>query len=172
MMRAIFIACLVLFPIQSCCKMYNFTSSDNHNNPPKFQFNHIGLSVANLEVQQEFYMNILGFNVVVQNFTLQQPIEIRTIKVQNHDGVIVELIERTGSARDEHFANPLDATKLQGYFHWALLVTDLKNTISYLNASGVRIVSEPAANLYGGKVKSFAYVADPEGNLIELLQPS
>ncbi|MER7250759.1 VOC family protein [Kribbella sp. NPDC000426] len=57
-----------------------------------------------------------------------------------------------------------------GYFHWALSVDDLDATFTHLLDAGATEVSAPAPAARAGA--RFAYVKDPEGNLLELIQPS
>jgi catechol 2,3-dioxygenase-like lactoylglutathione lyase family enzyme len=80
----------------------------------------------------------------------------------------MELIERQGSERQRDFANALDAALTQGYGHWALTVADVDQEFKFLVSKGATVVSAPAAAVQPGS--RFAYVKDPEGNLIELIQ--
>jgi catechol 2,3-dioxygenase-like lactoylglutathione lyase family enzyme len=109
---------------------------------------HIGLSVADLDAQQRWYQQALGLDEVVEHF--------------------VELIEREGSTA-RTFHDPLEAALTRGYGHWALEVEDLDQTFATLSAVGAEPVSPPAPAVQPGA--RFAYVRDPEGNLLELIQP-
>jgi|SRR5688572_21564281 catechol 2,3-dioxygenase-like lactoylglutathione lyase family enzyme len=134
-------------------------------------FNHIGLSVANINTQTHFYQNILGFNDVLRNFTIKTPHLFQVIQLQNPQGVIVELVSNEESTRAEVPKDPMDGSKLQGYFHWALSVRDLDEIYNYIvqAGAGARAISPPEADHFGSG--RYAYVSDPEGNLIELLGP-
>jgi len=68
------------------------------------------------------------------------------------------------------FSDPLDGAGVQGYFHWALYVDDLDEAVAAVIAAGARKVSGPAGAARPGA--RFAYVHDPEGNLLELIQPA
>jgi catechol 2,3-dioxygenase-like lactoylglutathione lyase family enzyme len=94
---------------------------------------------------------------------------VRTAVLEAGNGVRVELIERTGSARTEVFGDPLDTSRSQGYVHWALEVDDLDDVYTRLTQVGAQPVWPPADAVQPGT--RFAYVKDPEGNLIELIQP-
>ncbi len=85
------------------------------------------------------------------------------------NGVRVELIERAGSGRTEVFGDPLDTARGQGYGHWALEVDDLEEAYAGLTRAGAQPIWPPAPAVQPGA--RFAYVKDPEGNLIELIQP-
>jgi len=84
---------------------------------------------------------------VTEEFELAEP-PVRTVVLESADGVRVELIERSGAARAAVFGDPPDT----------------------LRGLGAEAVWPPAAAVQPGA--RFAYVKDPEGNLIELIQPA
>jgi catechol 2,3-dioxygenase-like lactoylglutathione lyase family enzyme len=131
-------------------------------------FDHVGVSVADLGVEQRWYQQTLGFDKVVEHFELGQP-PVRTVILQHPNGTRIELIERKGSTRARAFSDPLDATSAQGYGHWALEVNDLDKVFAALSTGGGAAVWPPAPAVRPGA--RFAYVKDPEGNLLELIQP-
>jgi catechol 2,3-dioxygenase-like lactoylglutathione lyase family enzyme len=128
---------------------------------------HIGLSVADLDAQQHWYQEAFGLREVVEEFELPQP-HVRTVVLRAPNGLRVELIEREGSTALT-FRDPLEAALTQGYGHWALEVEDLDQAFASLSAAGAQSVSPPAPAVQPGA--RFAYVRDPEGNLLELIQP-
>ncbi|MEN1889715.1 VOC family protein [Streptomyces mirabilis] len=128
-------------------------------------FDHIGLSVDDLERQLRFYIEAFGFRD--QHRSEIPAAGIRMAVLSNPAGGAIELTERVGSA-PQHFADPFEGAGVQGYFHWALTVDDLDTTIATAVACGARAISPPAPARRPGI--RFAYVADPEDNLIELLQ--
>jgi catechol 2,3-dioxygenase-like lactoylglutathione lyase family enzyme len=128
---------------------------------------HIGLSVADLDAQQRWYQQALGLDEVVEQFELPEP-RVRTVVLRAANGLRVELIEREGS-RAHTFNDPLEAALTRGYGHWALEVEDLDQTFAALSALGAEPVWPPAPAVQPGA--RFAYVRDPEGNLLELIQP-
>jgi catechol 2,3-dioxygenase-like lactoylglutathione lyase family enzyme len=136
--------------------------------PLRVRFHHVSLSVADLAAQQRWYAEALGFTEVIEQFELPEP-PVRTAVLQAAGGVRVELIERAGSARREVFGDPLDTVLGQGYGHWALEVDDLDGAFSQLTGRGAEAVWPPADAVAPGA--RFAYIKDPEGNLIELIQP-
>jgi catechol 2,3-dioxygenase-like lactoylglutathione lyase family enzyme len=130
-------------------------------------FDHVGLSVADLDAQRDFYAAALGMTAVDEEFTMPEA-RVRTAILRSPDGLRIELIERGGSASQE-FTDPFDGAGTQGYFHWALSVDDLDAAFARLLGAGAAEVSAPAPAVRPGA--RFAYVKDPEGNLIELIQP-
>jgi catechol 2,3-dioxygenase-like lactoylglutathione lyase family enzyme len=133
------------------------------------RFHHISLSVADLDVALPWYQEALGLEEVVERYELPEP-PVRTAVLQARNGLRVELIERAGSVRPRVFDDALDATSIQGYGHWAIEIEDLDRAFGHLTSLGARAVSSPAPAVRPGS--RFAYVRDPEGNLLELIQPA
>ncbi|MFG1711294.1 VOC family protein [Nonomuraea sp. M3C6] len=137
--------------------------------PFPIRFHHVSLSVANLDAQRHWYREALGFTEVIEQFQVPEP-PIRTAVLQAAGGTRIELIERAGSARRDVFGDPMDTVRAQGYGHWALEVDDLDAAFGHLTRSGAEPIWPPGDAVQPGA--RFAYVKDPEGNLIELIQPA
>jgi len=131
-------------------------------------FDHVGLSVADLDAQRRFYSEALGLDELEEEFAMPEA-GIRTAILRGPSGLKIELIERGGSSAQE-FDDPFDGASVQGYFHWALYVGDVAEAFAQALAAGAREVSAPAPAVRAGAW--FAYVKDPEGNLLELIQPA
>jgi catechol 2,3-dioxygenase-like lactoylglutathione lyase family enzyme len=131
-------------------------------------FDHVGLSVADLDAQRRFYGDALGL-VELEEHVEVPAAQVRSVILRALSGLKIELIERAGSA-PQTFSDPLDGAGVQGYFHWALYVDDLDEAFAAVIAAGAREVSGPAGAARPGV--RFAYVHDPEGNLLELIQPA
>jgi len=129
---------------------------------------HTSLSVADLDAQRAWYQEALGLHEIVEEFQLDEP-PVRTVVLRSSAGVRLELIERAGADRNRAYADPLDAARSLGFGHWAVSVRDLDNAFAIIVAAGGTGVWPPADAVQPGA--RFAYVKDPEGNLIELIQP-
>ncbi|WP_216910705.1 VOC family protein [Nocardia noduli] len=129
---------------------------------------HTSLSVADLDAQQAWYQQVLGLHQVIEQYELDEP-AVRTVVLRSASGVCLELIERSGATRQRVFADPLDAAATLGFGHWALSVRDLDTAFAAITNAGGVAVWPPADAVQPGA--RFAYVKDPEGNLIELIQP-
>ena len=79
----------------------------------------------------------------------------------------IELLHRTGSAAGLQAANPVDAALTRGFGHLALDVPDVDAAYTALVAAGATDRMSPRPSPEPGV--RMAYVADPEGNLVELL---
>ena len=136
---------------------------------PGIRFDHVSVSVADLDAQVAWYQQALGFANVVERYELPEP-PVRTAILQAAPGIRIELIERRGSERTGEYSDPLDMTRSQGYGHWAVDVDDLDAAFAWLLDAGATEVWPPADAVAPGA--RFGYVKDPEGNLIELIQPA
>jgi len=130
-------------------------------------FDHVGLSVADLEAMIGFYERVFGFAVEVR-FEIP-PAGLRGAMLRTPDGLGLELLQRDGSIDRPAPGDPQQALLLRGPGHWALAVPDVPAAFARLTAAGAREVwsPRPAPPPAPGHM---AYLADPEDNLIELVQ--
>jgi glyoxylase I family protein len=82
-------------------------------------------------------------------------------------GYRLELLHRPGSAADGKPGTPAQAALREGYGHIAFDVGDLDAAYDRAVGRGARPVRPPGPSPEPGV--RMAFVADPEGNLIELL---
>jgi glyoxylase I family protein len=82
-------------------------------------------------------------------------------------GYRLELLHRPGSRPDHKPGTPAEAALREGYGHVAFGVTELDAAYDRALAHGARPVMPPCPAPEPGV--RMAFVADPEGNLIELL---
>lgn len=134
--------------------------------PIMASINHIGLSVKNLATMENWYINVFAMKEI-QKLDIAE-YHVKTVLLQAPNGLGVELIEVAGATRKRSYKDALDAAGDLGYGHLALTVKDLNKTYQTMLTSGASSVSAPAPAAQKGA--SFAYVKDPEGNLIELMQ--
>jgi len=134
--------------------------------PEVLRFDHVGASVADLDRSARFYGDVLGFTTVEHAFTLPGH-DIRGVVLINPAGVRVELFERQGSVPGRA-GHPTEGALTRGWFQFGLAVTDLRATYARVVAAGATPVFEPRVAPDGKTL--FAFVGDPDGNLVELLQ--
>jgi lactoylglutathione lyase len=82
-------------------------------------------------------------------------------------GYRVELLHRPGSVSEEKPGTPAEAALRHGYGHVAFDVSDLEAAYERALSCGARPVMAPGPAPEAGV--RMAFVADPEGNLVELL---
>ncbi len=128
------------------------------------RFHHVGLRVANLERATAWYERALGLRL---EFSFEPPDGgVRVSMLSGDDGVRLELFQLAEPLELPAWSDPL-AALAQGYGHVALSVDDLDRAFDELTAAGARAVWAPRPAPVPGS--HFAYVADPDGNLIELI---
>ncbi len=85
-------------------------------------------------------------------------------------GYRVELLHRVGNVAGIEVERPMDAALTRGFGHLALTVDDLEATYDRLLEAGAASRMPPSPSPEPGV--RIAFVADPEGNLIELVARS
>ncbi|MYW15750.1 VOC family protein [Streptomyces sp. SID2955] len=134
---------------------------------PVARFHHVNLSVADIAAQEAWYAAALGLTQVEERMEMPEA-GVRTVVVSNAAGLRVEFVERSGSRPVLH-TDAFAATAVQTFTHLALQVPDLDVEFVRLTQDcGAAAVSPPAPGVSDGM--RYAYVADPEGNLLELIE--
>jgi lactoylglutathione lyase len=142
------------------------------------RLDHAGLAVADLGASAAWFCDVFG---LVPELTLEVGAIELSIEMLIHPdfGYRLELLHRpgTGAGADPGNsqgngpggkpANPAEAALRAGYGHVAFDVTDLDGAFDRAVARGARPVMPPCPSPEPGV--RMAFVADPEGNLIELL---
>lgn len=128
---------------------------------------HISLSVADLPSMEHWYGKVFGLTQVEERLDLPEA-GVRTVVLANAAGLRVEFTQRSGSTPVTH-ADPYAATASQTFAHLALHVPDLDAAFLLLTTDGgADSVSPPAPGARDGM--RYAYIHDPEGNLLELIE--
>jgi lactoylglutathione lyase len=126
---------------------------------------HAGLSVADLEASAAFYRRALGFEREVE---FELPGGIRGLMLKLPTGGRLELFEHPASEGGLTPESPLAALGTRGYGHFAVGTPDIDAVYARaLEAGGVEKVSPRPSPEPGVR---FAFLADPEGNLVELVE--
>ena len=129
------------------------------------RFDHVGLSVTDLDGMAEWYANAFGWKIT-GGFEVP-PIQLTGKFVVGEDGVAIELLKREGSVRPVSFDSVPTMAGNQGYGHIALRVADVDALHDRLVSLGATSIMSPRPAPVADS--RMAYVADPEGNFIELL---
>jgi catechol 2,3-dioxygenase-like lactoylglutathione lyase family enzyme len=130
------------------------------------RFDHVGLSVADLDGAVAFYSAAFGF--ASQGFAFQLPGGIGGMMLDHPSGIRLELFQHPNAAPGIQGAVPLEAIATRGYGHFALTAADIGPVYEGAVAAGARGVMDPAPSPEPGV--RFAFLADPEGNLVELVE--
>lgn len=121
--------------------------------------------MGDLDAQVAWYSRALGLRVSTP-FEIG-PLGLRGAFVVNDDGLAIELLERAGSTGGLRAPDPATALLTRGFGHICLRVDDVDALHESLLAAGASERMPPQPSPEPGVRMSF--VADPEGNLIELL---
>src|SRR3984957_13067256 len=130
------------------------------------RLDHIGLAVADLGAEASWFCEVFG---LVRELTLRvEPLDL-SIEMLIHPGLgyRLELLHRPGSLAGGKPDTPAEAALRHGYGHVAFDVADLDAAYQRAVARGARPVMPPCPSPEAGV--RMAFVADPEGNLVELL---
>lgn len=126
---------------------------------------HVGLSVGDLDAALRWYADALGWRSAAP--FIVEPLGLRGAFVVSADGHAIELLERRGSGAGLRADDPQRALLTRGYGHVCLRVDDTDAWHARLLAAGATERQAPGDAPEPGV--RFSFVADPEGNLIELL---
>jgi catechol 2,3-dioxygenase-like lactoylglutathione lyase family enzyme len=129
------------------------------------RFDHVGLSVADLEQARDWYCRAFGLSV--ENQFAVTGTDLRGIMLRHASGYRIELLHRPGSAPGIEPDSPLAAAAARGYGHFCLCVEDVDAEYAKLITAGATMRMAPSPSPRAGA--RVAFLADPEGNLIELL---
>jgi catechol 2,3-dioxygenase-like lactoylglutathione lyase family enzyme len=136
------------------------------------RFDHVGISVANLERSIAFYRDLLGMEVI-QEVPFEGAKYESILRLRGAKGRIAVL--RIGNLELEFFefvrpagqpADPIRPVCDQGIAHFAVQVEDLSALYARLKAAGVDFHCPPID--FGCAIAT--YLRDPDGNVIEMLQ--
>jgi lactoylglutathione lyase len=130
------------------------------------RLDHVGLAVADLPAAAAWFCDVFG---LVPELSLRVDAIELSIEMLIHPvhGYRVELLHRPGAQAGRKPGNPAEAALREGYGHMAFDVGDVDSAYGRALARGARPVMPPCPSPEPGV--RMAFVADPEGNLIELL---
>ena len=129
-------------------------------------FDHVGLSLADLDAGEAFYGRAFGFTRELA-FALD-PHPIRGVMLVHPSGCRLELFADERSSGGIRADTPIAALATRGYGHFALAAADIGPLYETALSAGAPAVKAPVPSPEPGV--RFAFVADPEGNLIELVE--
>ncbi|HEY0642914.1 MAG TPA: VOC family protein [Nocardioides sp.] len=129
------------------------------------KLDHVGLAVADLPAMTRWYCEALDLDIEFQ-FALDQ-VDLRGAMLRSASGYRIELIHRSGSVAGLQASSPVEAALTRGFGHVAFDVPVVDEAYDALVAAGATDRMSPRPSPEPGV--RMAYVADPEGNLIELL---
>lgn len=137
---------------------------------------HAGIVVSDMERALGFYRDLLGLRVesdqretgeFIEELLAMPGVEVRTVKLAAAEGqALVELLQFSGEAGSADGAGNL---RRLGPTHAALTVEGLDALHARLRAEGVPFLSPPRTSPNGRA--RVAFCADPDGTMLELVEP-
>jgi methylmalonyl-CoA epimerase len=129
--------------------------------PLKFEFDHLAITVSNLQQSIRFYRDVLGFKVLGQ--LIQDDGNFIIVYLDMGNNKVLELFNFTEKGEPITTYND----KNIGIKHFAFRVDDVDETYRYLKAKNVEFTMGPTDAEGGVRI---AFFKDPDGILIEIIQ--
>jgi catechol 2,3-dioxygenase-like lactoylglutathione lyase family enzyme len=141
---------------------------------PLLRLTHVGIAVSDMERSLRFYRDLLGFQYEHELRVAGEPSDtlLRLRDVDLHavylvrDGVRIELLHFASPPAPPARARPLNE---RGLTHLSFRVADLEETIGALRAARERVLDETIIR-FPEFQSAACFIADPDGQLIELVQ--
>ena len=140
------------------------------------KFNHVGISVTDLDRSIAFYREMFGMEPLGDPFPFSGPQVSEIMDIPEVEGrmcmiaggnlwlELFEFSQPVGKAKD-----PVYPVSDRGISHFGLTVDDVQATYDKLQAAGVPIHGR-LQTFNGGSMRA-AYCRDPDGNVFEIMQP-
>ena len=125
-------------------------------------FVHASIRTSNMERSIDFYSKFFGLRLLSRRDMKQNKAEIAFLQDPNGEGCTLEL---TFYSEQKKFNQPDYEDRL--FDHLAFEVRDMNKTVEALRKEKVTITDEPF-KLESGTV--IAFIEDPDGTLIELIE--
>ena len=125
-------------------------------------FVHASIRTSNMERSIDFYSKFLGLELQSRREIKQTNAEIAFLQDSQGKGCTLEL---TFYRNQEKFNQPLYEDRL--FDHLGFVVSDIEETISSMKNAGVTVTDEPFKL---NEHTTIAFIEDPDGTLIELIQ--
>ncbi|TVS03567.1 MAG: lactoylglutathione lyase [Rhodobacteraceae bacterium] len=145
-----------------------------------FVLTHTMLRIKDPKRSLDFYQNVLGFRLVTQLDFDQARFSLYFLQPRGHadcaDGSLVQTFSRAGllelthnwGAEDDESTMHSGNSEPKGFGHICIAVPDIEAACARFEAMGVRFQKK----LGEGGMKEIAFILDPDGYWIEVVQPS
>jgi catechol 2,3-dioxygenase-like lactoylglutathione lyase family enzyme len=132
----------------------------------RLRWDHIGISVRDLGVARDWWCRALNLEL---EYRVEPPgTDLRGVMLVHPTGFRIELLHRPGATASQSAAGPLEAAAVLGLGHVCLRVEDVPAAYDALLERGATARKPPSISpARPGALNAF--VSDPDGNLIEIL---
>ena len=125
-------------------------------------FDHASIRTSNMETSIDFYSRLLGLKLLSRREIKQTNAEIAFLRDPEGKGCTLEL---TLYRNQKKFSQPEYEERL--FDHLAFEVSDVKEAIAAMRKENVTVTDEP---FQLGSGTTIAFIEDPDGTLIELIE--
>lgn len=126
-------------------------------------FVHASVRTSDMDRSIDFYTRLMGLKLVGRHEIPQNNAEIAFLQDQNEKGAKLEL---TFYRKQKRFIQPDYKDRL--FDHIAFEIKEMKQTISTMRKNKVTVTDEPFK--LGPTGPFIAFIEDPDGTLIELIE--
>jgi lactoylglutathione lyase/glyoxylase I family protein len=132
------------------------------------QVHHVALRVADADASKVWFLTKLDFRIDREfsfrgmNFVWMRP--------PGSESPIIELIGGAEQVLYPQYEYASESHKPPGFHHLCLQVDDAEQVVAELRRRDVKIVIDVTAGAPGSGVEKAAFIADPWGNMFELLE--
>ena len=151
----------------------------------RFVFNHTMLRVKDAGPSLDFYTRVLGFSLVEQRHFPEAKFSLYFLALVDRSTIpgddtarhewmksipgVLELTHNHGTESDPSFAGYHDGNAdPRGFGHICVSVPDVKEACARFEQLGVAFQKR----LSDGRMKSLAFIKDPDGYWVEIIQPT
>ncbi|WKY43908.1 VOC family protein [Eubacteriaceae bacterium ES2] len=142
-------------------------------------FNHLGISVADIDKAVEFYREVFGWKPLFDPMQVKRmpPMtdftdtiygddwgSFRMCSMATENGIDVELLEFEGNYSPK---SSLEYRRL-GVFHFGIATTDAKALLSKIEEHGGKQYSDYSTRQLAEGKRDIVFIEDPFGNVIEI----
>lgn len=149
-----------------------------------FVFNHTMLRVKDITQSLDFYTRVLGFSLVEKRDFPEAEFSLYFLALVDRESIPVDAAERNrwmkgipgvlelthnhGTEKDASFAYHDGNSDPRGFGHICVSVPDIKAACARFEELGVNFQKR----LSDGRMKSLAFIKDPDGYWVEIIQPT
>ncbi len=129
---------------------------------------HVSATVKNLDKSCKFYTELFGLKVIRSWERKEHGLISKSLGTENRG--LIELIESSESRKANKKKNATDFVPIvsqPGVTHLSFPVKDMEGTLTKLKKLGGNVLDGPRKGI---TVESFAFVEDPDGIVIEIVQ--
>ena len=145
---------------------------------------HITVGVSNMEKSLHFYQNVLGFKKVIFDYSgvltgMNRIVGKSVVKAR----IVLLKSERVGPLGQGmikliQFLPPFKADPLNVEYVWsdigisevAVSVVDMEKVLAKVKKEGIEVVLSPQHEVFDNKEVIYAYIRDPDGSFVELVE--